>query len=460
MILPAMAAADENAEAPPTGDMQAPPDGERPELPEGMEAPEGMEPPEGMELPEGMEPPSGGAPGGFGGSGAVTQGTAATTIEESGDIEAETYTSEGDNENALRVTGDIDVTLSGITVEKTGGATDNTEDSDFYGQNAGLLATDGAAVTIDNATISTNAAGGNAVFAYGEGTTVEISSSTIRTSLNNSGGIHVTGGGTLTSHDLDVETQGASAAAIRSDRGSGTINADGGSYVTNGTGSPAIYSTANISVSNSTLTANNSEALVIEGKNSISLTDCDVTGNMSGTYADDNAENIHNVMLYQSMSGDADEGLSQFTMNGGSLTALSGDMIYVTNTSCAIELSGVELTLANENLLTVSGNESARGWGAAGANGGDCTFVTDAQVMNGLITVDEISSLELTMQNGTAFTGAVNAEKAGGTVNLTMDESSTWFLTADSYVSAFAGTMDNLELNGFTMYVDGVAYEG
>lgn len=89
------------------------------------------------------------------------------------------------------------VTLEGVDVEKTGGASSNTENGDFYGQNAALLALNGAQVTIKDAVINTDAVNGNAVFSYGEGTTVNISDSVIRTQQNNSGGIQTTGGGTV-----------------------------------------------------------------------------------------------------------------------------------------------------------------------------------------------------------------------------------------------------------------------
>lgn len=104
-----------------------------------------------------------------------------------------------------------------------------------------------------------------------------------------------------------------------------TVNVDGGSYITNGYNSPSVYSTAAISIKNAELTANNSEALVIEGKNSIALENCNVTGNMSDTEGTSSDENVHNMMIYQSMSGDADVGTSEFTMNGGTLTCNNGD---------------------------------------------------------------------------------------------------------------------------------------
>ncbi|WP_310605538.1 hypothetical protein [Anaerosporobacter sp.] len=391
--------------------------------------------------------------GGFGGSSTVTNGTAANTIDSDSTVANETYTSTGDDENALRVDG-ATVSLDGITIEKTAGDSSNTENGDFYGQNAGLLALNGATLTISNATVNTTAVNGNGVFSYGEGTTVNISDSTIRTTNNNSGGIQTTGGGTMNATNLDVQTEGNSAAAIRSDRGGGNVNVTGGSYVTNGTGSPAIYSTANIVVSDATLTANNSEAVVVEGKNSVTLTNCDLTGNMTSTYQD-SEENIHCVMIYQSMSGDAAIGDATFTMSGGSLTSKVGDLFYVTNTNCDITLSDVALTLANDTLLTVAGNSSSRGWGTEGANGGSVNFTAESQTMTGNITCDSISTLNLTMKNATNFNGTINTTGAAGTVAVTIDADSTWTLTGDSYITSFDGDLSSVNTNGFHLYVNG-----
>lgn len=394
------------------------------------------------------------AGGGFGGSGEVTNGTSANTITEDTEVDSETYISTGDDENALCVDG-ATVILKDITIEKTAGSSSNTEDGDFYGQNAGLLVLNGATATITGATVNTSVTNGNGVFSYGEGTVVNISDSTIRTTENNSGGIQTTGGGTMNAANLDVETQGNSAAAIRSDRGGGTVNVDGGSYVTNGTGSPAIYCTADISVSDATLTANASEGVVVEGKNSVALTDCDVTGNMSNTYNGDADENIHCIMIYQSMSGDADVGEATFSAEGGSITAKTGDMFYITNTDCEITLKDVAFTLANDVFLRVEGNSSSRGWGTEGANGGDVTLTADSQEFTGNILVDEISSLALTMKNGTSYEGAINPDGDGGTVDVTLDDNSTWTLTGDSYITRFDGDTSNITANGYHLYVNG-----
>ena len=401
----------------------------------------------------------GGAPsGGFGGSSEVTQGDSANTISADGTYTDTTYTSTGDDENALRIDG-ADVTLDGITVDKSSGATSNTENGDFYGVNAALLATNGANVTITNAKVTSSAQNGNGVFSYGSGTTVNISNSTITTTADNSGGIQTTGGGTTNASDLIVTTSGNSSAAIRSDRGGGTVNVDGGSYASNGYNSPAVYSTADITVKNATLTANNSEALVIEGKNSIVLENCDVTGNMSDTKGSSSEENVHNVMIYQSMSGDADVGTSTFSMTGGTLTAKNGDMIYVTNTHCVLTLSGV--TIQNEDadgvLLRVVGNSASHGWGTAGSNGAQVEVTADGQTLTGDIVVDAISTLTMTLKNGSTFTGTIsiidnaqNGTAVSDNAVVTIESGCTWTLTGDCVITSLTNN-GTINFNGYTI---------
>jgi hypothetical protein len=347
--------------------------------------------------------------------------------------------------------------LTDVTVEKTDGAASSSDASSFYGLNAAILVLDNATLNISGGTVTATAEGANGVFAY-DGATINIADTLINVSGGNAGGIEVAGGGSLTATNLTVNS--TVKAAIRSDRGGGTLIVDGGTYTTSGSsGAPAIYSTADITVSNATLTANDSEAVVVEGFNMVTLNDCDVTGNMSGTYGESSGENIHNVMLYQSMSGDAETGTSSFTMTGGSLVSKNGDMFYVTNTSSIITLSGVDLTLADGTyLLRVSGNDASRGWGTVGANGGNTTFNLSGQTLSGDIFVDEISTLEMALSDSSSFTGAINADGTlAASLSVTLDSTSTWTLTADSYISSFSGSLDNVVANGFTLYVNGSA---
>ncbi|MBQ9251701.1 MAG: hypothetical protein IJ188_03590 [Clostridia bacterium] len=335
--------------------------------------------------------------------------------------------------------------------------------------NAAVLVMGGSTTVIAGGTITSDADGANGVFSYGgnggqngaagDGTTVVISDATITTTGDGSGGIMTTGGGTTYANNLTVETSGRSSAAIRTDRGSGTVVVDGGSYTTNGLGSPAIYSTADITVSNATLTSNLSEGVCIEGKNSITLEDCDLTA--SNTQTNGNATFLDTIMIYQSMSGDADSGTSAFTMTSGSLTSLSGHLFHVTNTHAIITLNGVELINQGSDILL---SVCADGWNGA-SNIAELN-ATNQQLV-GTILVGDDSTFTLTLTEGSTFEGTFSGEitNAKGTevstelrtVSVTLDDTSTWTLTADTYVTDFTGSLENVISNGYTLYVNGTA---
>ncbi len=377
-----------------------------------------------------------GGPGG--GSSQPESYTAATEFTADDAQSGVTYASTGSDENAIHVYNGATVTLDNATITRNSADSTGGDASSFYGVGAAALVTDGT-LKISNSTITTDAKGGAGVFAYGDGTAY-VSDTTISTSQDTSGGIHVAGGGTLYAWDLSVETQGESSAAIRSDRGSGTMVVDGGTYTSNGSGSPALYSTADITVRNATLTANGAEALCIEGLNTARLFDCDLTGDIP-----ENSQNDcnWNVILYQSMSGDSEVGNSTFEMVGGSLTAKNGGMFYTTNTESTFLLSGVDITpsAGNDFFLKCTGNSNARGWGQSGANGADCSFTGRNQEMVGDVIWDSISQLDFYVLDGSTLTGAVvddesNAGNGGnGYANVYIDSESTWVVTGDSTVT-------------------------
>ena len=405
---------------------------------------------------QGQQLPAKPGSGGFGGSGTINQGTSANTIDSDENKKDENYTSTGDDENALRVKG-AKVSLEDIEINKTGGSTSNTEDGDFYGMNAGLLATDKATVNIKNAKVKTTAQNGNGVFSYGEGTAVNISDSEIYTTNDNSGGIQTTGGATMNAKNLNVKTEGNSSAAIRSDRGGGKVNVDGGEYVSKGYNSPAVYSTADITVKNANLKAENSEALVIEGQNSITLENTKVEGNMSDDKGSSSDTNVHNVMIYQSMSGDAEVGKSVFNMKEGTLTNNNGDLIYVTNTTSEITLENVKIENNDQDgrLLAVLGNDASHGWGTAGSNGGNVTLKAKDQKLDGKIEVDTISTLNLTLSGSTEFNGIVNivdnlenGESVENNAEVTIEEDAVWNLTGDVKISKL-NNKGKINFNGY-----------
>jgi len=361
--------------------------------------------------------------------------------------------STNDSEHAIEVDGESQ-TYSNVTVTKTGDS-DEGDEADFYGDNAAIFATNGATLTLTDMVIDTNGTHANAVFSYGEGTTVNISDSTITTSGNCSGGLMTTGGGTMNATDLEISTSGNSSAAIRSDRGGGTVNVTGGTYKTSGTGSPVIYSTADITVSDAELESTASQGIVVEGQNSVTLNNVTLIAD-NNTKNSDKSDYYQAVMIYQSMSGDADEGIASFSMTDGSLTNANGDIFFVNNTVATVTLENV--TIVNEDGDGVLLRAEAAGWGTEGSNGGRVNFCLIDETVTGDIVTDDVSTVNLYLKDSSDYEGAVNEDNEGE-VYVEIEEGSTWTLTADSYVTSLTCSEDSIDLNGHTLYVNGVAYQ-
>lgn len=350
------------------------------------------------------------------------------------------------------------LTLEDGTVTKTGD-TSNTENSEFYGLNAALLVKEGSAMTVSGTDITTEAEGANALFATGENAVLEVQDVTIRTTGNSSRGLDATYGGTVTADNVTISTSGAHCAAVATDRGEGTVTVTGSSFQTSGEGSPCVYSTGNISVSDTTGTASGSSAAVVEGKNSITLTDCEFVCAGKGRTAGgiDDA----GVMVYQSMSGDAGEGTGNFTSQDSTLAIDSSSekyetapMFFVTNTDAVISLENTELLFGSGILLNASGNDGE--WGKEGSNGGTVTFNGNNQSLTGDVTADEISTVQLNLV-GSALTGTVNGEQTAKSITVNLDGDSTWELTGDSYVTVLTDadtSCANIVSNGYTVYYD------
>ena len=372
--------------------------------------------------------------------------------------------STGTDENAALVSDGAEVTFNNDAISRTSSDSQGGDNSSFYGVGAAVLATDGTAYVKDS-TVTTDSKGGAGLFAYGDGT-VYAADTDITTQQDTSGGIHAAGGGTLYAWDLSVETNGESSAAIRSDRGGGKMVVDGGTYTSNGVGSPAVYCTADIAVNNAELTANGSEAVCIEGLNSLRLYNSNLTGNMSD---DDQNDTTWTVILYQSMSGDSEVGNSTFQMDGGTITPKNGGLFYTTNTECTIALKDVDITYNDDSefFLQCTGNNNQRGWGQSGANGSDCNFTADSQDMKGNVIWDSISNLDFYMTNGSTLEGAfVNDESNAGNggdgyCNVVIDKDSTWTVTGDSTITSLSNAGTITDADGKTVSIvgtDGTTY--
>lgn len=352
------------------------------------------------------------------------------------------YTASATDTSAVWVANSGVLTLNNPTITTTGNSS-STDNSSFYGLNAGLLVTAAGSATVNGGTVTTSGLGANGAFATGAGSSLTLSNVTINATGDGAHGVMATQGASLTLTNVNMTTAGASSGAIATDRGGGTINATGGTVTTSGQNSPGIYSTGAISVSGATITSTGSEAAVIEGSNSISLTNTSLS----------TSRQKWGVMIYQSMSGDASGVEGTFTMTGGSLAYMpsTGPLFYVTNSTGVITLKGVSVT-ANSGVLV---SAAAGAWGTSGSNGGTAILTADAQTLTGDMAADSLSSIAVTLKNASILTGTV------AKASITLDSTSTWSVTGNSVLTSLTdpsgisgSSITNIKGNGHTVTYD------
>ncbi|MGD8835048.1 MAG: hypothetical protein PVJ19_08915 [Desulfobacteraceae bacterium] len=373
--------------------------------------------------------------------------------------DGETYAATETDESAVYVYGAGTYTLTNGTLTKTGD-TSSDSDSNFYGNNAIVLAEAKSTIYLNNCTLTADSEGSNGVFAYEEDTIVYVENCTITTSGDSSRGVDATYGGTVDISDSTITTAGAHCAALATDRYENndppTIIADNVTGNTGGDGSPGIYCTGTFSVSNSNLTATGSEAAAIEGFNSITLANSNITGSKKW-----------GVIIYQSMSGDSSQGMGTFDMTGGTLTNNSaGPVFMVCNTEATIELDGVEIETLGSVLIRATDSSSGDAninsdWGSAGGN---VAFEATDQELEGTVSCNELSSIDITLSGTSTFQGDVEIEtdkSDSGEVTITLEDDAEWTASGDSYVTsingiAFSGsTPTNVDADsGVVIYYD------
>ena len=394
--------------------------------------------------PPGFVNPDGSIPGApkDGGPGPVEKPesyTAVHTYDTSDTISNLKIESTGKDENAVLVDNKANLILNKFDIKRINDNSTGGDIASFYGVGAAALSLDGN-LYMNSGKIETDSEGGAGVFALENGI-ANLTDVNITTKKNTSGGIHVAGGGTLSAKNVNATTEGNSSAAIRSDRGGGKMVVTGGTFTTNGIGSPAIYCTADITVDNAKLVANNSEGICIEGKNSTTLNNVDLASSM---HDDEQNDNTWSIIIYQSMSGDSEVGKGIFNMNGGSIKSSNGGIFYTTNTESEFNINGVDIRQSEDSefLLQVTGNTNKRGWGNAGKNGAKCTFNATNQILEGDIICDSISTLDLNLKGATMLTGnlIMNDKFTGGVtgdgyVNVNMEENSMWIISQDMKIN-------------------------
>ncbi len=331
---------------------------------------------------------------------------------------------------------------SGVKTVGAQGASfaDVSIDSSSTKNAAPLYVKDAGKATVKGGRLTSSVSGANAVLVIGKGSVADVSDLVIETSADSSRGLYAFQGGVITARNVRISTKGAHCAAMATDRGEGTVTVAGGVLNTAGDGSPCIYSTGTLAARKVTGCAKGSEAMVIEGRNSITLEDARLRG-----------ERKCGAMLYQSFSGDAREGVARLAMKRSTLSAATGPVFFVTNTRAEIVLDNCVLQASAGAPLLSAG---AARWGRSGSNGGKVTLKAVHQNLKGDIVADALSEVTLEFGEGTPFTGAVNAANTAKSVTLKLARGAKVSLTDDSHITKIVNadpTGANIATNGHSL---------
>jgi len=355
-----------------------------------------------------------------------TYPTGATYTHSSGTttLEGQTYTNSTQYQNVIQVTGGT-LTLNNCTYEKTGDGS-NGDNSSFYGNNSTIYAgsasstgyqsttsASSAKIIISGGTVTSSAEGANAVIAT-NGATIVVDGLTITNSSNVSRGLHATYGGTITATNVTITTNGATSSTIATDRGGGTVTVEGGTATANGSKSAVIYSTGAMSATDLIGKSAVGEIGVIEGDNSITMTNCTMTSGSSE----------RGLLMMQSGSGDASGVNPVMTVTGTSLTMTDSSAPLLEVATCVTAtctLSNCTLTVPSGILMYVMADSQ---WDTSGAVG------------------------NLILDNGD-YTGVVKYD-SGYTANVTVNEGATWNLTSDTSICALVNN-GTINRNGYTL---------
>ena len=357
-----------------------------------------------------------------------------SSVSKDTDVSGQTIESTQADQSAVYITGSI--SLNNANIHKNSGDTTNIENSEFYGVNAALLV-QGGTLSMTGGEIITKTQGGNALVATNDGV-VGITGTTITSTGSRSArGLHSTYGGNIVATKVTISTEGGSCATLATDRGEGIVKCTECNLSTKGAGSPLIYSTGSIIVEKTQGTASGAQSVVVEGKNLAHIKD---NTNLKCTAAP-NREEIDQcgVMLYQSMSGDAESGTSFFTCEDSTVEILESSkyfstapMFFITNTKSTIQLTNCNFILGSGIFMSIKGTNA---WGKSGSNGGEVSLVLTNENIKGNFVIDNISTLTIKLVKST-IEGTINVDNTAKNVYITLDKDSKIILTGNSYCNS------------------------
>jgi len=354
-----------------------------------------------------------------------------------------TFVTEKMDQSVALIRKDASLEANKAVFKKMGGDVSSENYSINFGLNSAIaLVGTNASLTLNNSGIRTESLGSNGVFLAAEGAKAVLKNLTVMTTSNGASGLFIRSNGSISAKEVEITTMGAYSPALTVNVGSLTLS--GGVLKTYGGGSPGIFSSGTVVVEDLIVNSEGSPCAVIDGKYRIQLKNTALNMGMKKA-----------VLLYQSNEDSAQPGSSNFSMTGGSLDAQTGMLFYSTNTQYEVLLSGVSILNSSKN--TVLLKAASDKWGRKNSNGAQGVIHLNQQEIEGNVECDKLSSCSLVLADHTSWVGAANVKNLAKNVAVTLDETSTWTLTASCYVHEFSderADLSNIISDGNTLFYD------
>ena len=363
-------------------------------------------------------------------------------------IENQNFVADGIDETCVYVNNGATLSLVNPRIQKAGPSSSEIN-SQRYGLNSACLVRANSRLRLENPKLTTGALSASGAFALGQGAQLTIAGGTLDTTAASSPGVVVAAGATAEITELQLSTKGENSTGIMVGLGSGSLNIRGGKISTSGAKSPCYFSLGTLFADGNTCAVSGAGIAEIDGTSTIALRNVNATA-----FAPE-----YGILLYRSGQNQTLAGNSNFSAEGGTLGTLNNQapLFYVTNTQAQVTLKDVKTEIASGIFLSASGNPD---WGQVGSNGGVVSLTLGNMNVKGSITADRLSSVSLNLSSTSVMTGAINQARTARFISLTMDASSSWTMTGNSYVNRLIGittsgnTVQGIIGNGFTLYYD------
>ena len=341
-------------------------------------------------------------------------------------LDDQELTADGRDESVIKAVNGAVVRVQKGSITKNGDTTDHQEGS-MTGLNAAVLA-EGGTIYLEDLTVTSNALGGNNVYAHGKGSEVHLKN--VRLDAYGAAAnrcIYLSWGGKVTAENCEFTSRGFISSTVATDTGGGDIILNRCAVRNLGHNGASLYSTGNITATECICIAPECEGLIIVGNNTIDLTDCYVlSGEGQGV----------KIFTREGAGG-------YFNMRNGLLSVCEGPVVY----ACG---NHGHVLLQNVKIANLPGQEPQIS-----------KLVVDMvqQYLQGNSGCDNLHALEVNLHDGSRYIGAINNDRKGNHVKVTLDATSVWELSGDSFVDELENedaSGANIITNGYLLTIGGV----